>query len=285
MKHNNLPSNIVERIELETQKIKKKYKLINKILREDVFDLLEGECTVLYYPLDDQDVNAMHITRRINDRKEDFVYINTRNPIEKQVYAAAHELGHIWRVDELVGETIDVGKIGGEAIINRFAAEMLMPKDVFIPIMFDRLRELGYGASKIMINRDDLVRVTVFLMNEFLVPYKAVVLRMEELDVCTHSIIEFLEDLEKEKPDTIRAFVKEGSYVRLGIRTERKSMGQLVDLLNKAEKMEVLSEKKISNIRKQFDLKKEDVSSIREISESNPLEMLVSSDVEHKGNE
>lgn len=75
--------------------------------------------------------------------------INTNNTIEKQVYIAAHELGHVWKIDEKVLAKCD-GNIDSEAIINRFAAELLMPAELFVWI-FDKSAEvfgLSQGSNK-----------------------------------------------------------------------------------------------------------------------------------------
>ncbi len=47
---------------------------------------LEMNCRVIYYPIADDEICG-------------FVYINSYLPLEKQVFAAAHELYHIWCSD------------------------------------------------------------------------------------------------------------------------------------------------------------------------------------------
>ena len=57
------------------------------------------------------------------------MYINTAKTIAEQVFAAAHELGHVWgvatQVWELAGEHGVLESKIEERIINRFAAELL----------------------------------------------------------------------------------------------------------------------------------------------------------------
>ena len=59
------------------------------------------------------------------------MYINTARTVAEQVFAAAHELGHVWgvaaQVWEQAGEQGEVESKNEERIINRFAAELLMP--------------------------------------------------------------------------------------------------------------------------------------------------------------
>ena len=83
-----------------------KAKFPNKLLREDVLDLLEDYCKVVYYPLEKEANNGFHVAD-IPDKDGNpltFVFINTAQTLEKQIFTAAHELGHIWRVDDYVAE-------------------------------------------------------------------------------------------------------------------------------------------------------------------------------------
>jgi len=88
----------------ESQILKTKFP--NQLLREDVLDLLDMYCTVIYYPLENESNNGFHITGipHKNGEEQHFVYINTSQTIEKQIFTAAHELGHIWEVDSYVLE-------------------------------------------------------------------------------------------------------------------------------------------------------------------------------------
>lgn len=48
----------------------------NVIVRDDVFAILERECYVLYYALED-DIDGCHICKPLNGEMKQFVYINT----------------------------------------------------------------------------------------------------------------------------------------------------------------------------------------------------------------
>ena len=69
----------------------------NRLLREDVLDLLDRYCTVVYYPLENEENNGFRVKDIpfANGSCHDFVFINTAQTLEKHVFTAAHELGHI----------------------------------------------------------------------------------------------------------------------------------------------------------------------------------------------
>lgn len=155
---------------------------IGKIIKDDIFKLLEKECRVLYYPIDSDDICAFY--KKVDDNK--FVYINTAIPFEKQVFAAAHELAHVLGVagdrsevlqSEVVGDYTDgngnVGniRVKNEDIANRFAAEFLVQSNV----LKDELNTRNCKVSEI-----DL-RTVIELMDLFLVPYKTIVRRIYEI--------------------------------------------------------------------------------------------------------
>ena len=79
----------------------------NVIIKDNILNILDLFCTVLYYPLEDEKNNGFHLTGLPNRKGQEqhFVFINTAQSLEKQVFTAAHELGHIWEVDEHIIET------------------------------------------------------------------------------------------------------------------------------------------------------------------------------------
>ena len=82
-----LSEEIVLKIRKEVEKIKEEYQIVNPIVRSDIFEILDNICVVLRYPLDnDEEANGIHVERWIKGEKKDFVFINTSNSIEKQIY-------------------------------------------------------------------------------------------------------------------------------------------------------------------------------------------------------
>jgi hypothetical protein len=169
-------------------------KLINLIPRDDVFALLEKYCKVLYYPIDDHALWAFYRTvKREDERSSPFVFINTNQPLERQIFAAAHELAHVLKIAEGSNETL-VSSEGGdpvrkedmagyaneknEAIANRFAAELLMDKD-FVTDAF----RVGPRRS---VDPDDDIRLLLLvieLMDPCIAPFKMTVKRLHELEL------------------------------------------------------------------------------------------------------
>lgn len=243
-----LPKEIIEIICKEVDDIKNTYEIVNPIIRTDIFEILEELCVVLRYPLDDdEEANGIHVERWINGEKRDFVFINTTNTIEKQVYTAAHELGHVWKIDEKViakyGKAVD-----SEVIINKFAAELLMPRELFKKYFIARYEEEEVD------NRTNryVLTVIVSLMNTFMVPYKAIVYRLEELGFIKEKYRIILEDIEKKFPEVIVEISKAGEFHNIFTSDKKKSMGDLYHILEEIEKRELTSFRKVDEIRKRF---------------------------------
>ena len=88
----------IKKIQTFISEIKHNEKIDNAVIRDDVFSILEKKCTVLYFPLKDDDIDGFHIERTINGQKKDFVFINSAKKTEKQIFIAAHELGHLFKI-------------------------------------------------------------------------------------------------------------------------------------------------------------------------------------------
>lgn len=102
---------IVRAIQDVIIQIRKEYVINNTIIRDDVLGILEKYCTVLYYPLPQEKNCGFHIKKIVKQELKDFVYINTAKPLETQVFTAAHELGHIWKVAEKVWDSVGNGEL------------------------------------------------------------------------------------------------------------------------------------------------------------------------------
>ena len=96
-----------------------------------VFDLLRKKSTIVFYPLEEEDNDAFLLEKMPSySGVINFVYINTAKTIEKQVFAAAHELGHLLDISNNIN-CEEKQDDSNERIVNRFAAELLMPEDLF----------------------------------------------------------------------------------------------------------------------------------------------------------
>ena len=87
---------IMEQNPIAIEKVRRDYVLNNMVIRDDIFGILEKHCTVVYYPIENEINCGFHTKRFVKDRLGDFVYINTAKPVAEQVFAAVHELGHVW---------------------------------------------------------------------------------------------------------------------------------------------------------------------------------------------
>lgn len=164
------------------------YSKLNDVIGGQIFSILELQNKVLYYPIEDEEVWGF--SEKIKGRS--FVWINTYIAYDKQVFAAAHELYHLWFEDngevilkkdiEEINNNEDVSEI--ELKANRFAAEFLINEELLLQEM------RTYGIDKSKINIKDILK----LSNLFLVPYKTMVKRLYEVKLINKSIYaEFME--------------------------------------------------------------------------------------------
>lgn len=252
-----LSEEIVLKIRNEVEKIKEEYQIVNPIVRSDIFEILDKLCVVLRYPLDnDEEANGIHVERWIKGKKTDFVFINTSNGIEKQIYTAAHELGHVWKIDEKVLVQVDE-RVDSEAIINRFAAELLMPNDIFKKFFLLECDKNKIHGGKV--EDKVMIKIIVFLMNMFMVPFKAVVYRIEEIGYIDTLNRGILEEIERKNPNLINECIKSGDYQNILKTDKQKSMSELYNMLEEAEQRELISNTKLASIRGSFDYKKSSI--------------------------
>lgn len=235
----------------------------NIILRENVFDILELCCTAIYFPLSDEDNDGFHISYPVKyqDSPAHFVYLNTAKPIEKLIFAAGHELGHIWKVDEVIASVTQTS-IPAEDLMNRFSAELLMPEEVFKPFAEQLLaQKVDRLKDNLFLN---LLGVSAVLMNEFCVPFQAVVRRLWECGKIGKNTVNLLLHGPEKMPegmyasfleDFLRVCKENDGYGRIGIITEKKSIPGFAQLLQDAENSHKISPLQIAELRKQFDIK------------------------------
>ena len=234
-------------------------------IREQIFDILECFCTIVYFPLKSEaDNNGFKLTDvpSTNGKKESFVFINTSQTIEKQVFTAAHELGHIWDVDEYVlnelGEELNLESTTDvrEEIVNRFAALLLMPKDEFLKTYDYVYKKFADKEGNISII--NMIRVIVELMNQFLTPYKSIVYRLVELGKIYKETGELLLGQREIREDTIfkarDEIISQSGFTHLLIANERKWIYGLTDLISRAEKSGLAHPEKIRKLQEAFDL-------------------------------
>lgn len=158
----------------------------NNIIQDDIFNVLENYVNrhnmpfeLLRYPIGDAELCACTFIRQ----GRMFVMINSAIPLSKQIFAAAHELYHIFcYLEEKDFALLQSGSILESDVIddaakeledmeaNAFAALLLAPKD--------RLEEQSIVYNLSYKNASD--QVVLKIMDIFAIPYKAAVLRLFE---------------------------------------------------------------------------------------------------------
>lgn len=150
----------------------------NEIIGTQVFSILGLYARVLYYPLGK---NAPWGFTRIRgtengvEERKPFVALNTSITLPCQVFAAAHELYHIWyetESDVLPSDLLtDAGEALNEKMANRFAAEFLADE------LLLRREMATHGMKEIN------VKEVLQLSEIFMLPYKAMLKRLCEVGI------------------------------------------------------------------------------------------------------
>jgi len=167
-------------IEIETVKEQAREKLgicrkTNDVIGTQIFSILGLYARVIYYPLGkDAPWGFTRISGSTNDSglEKPFVAINTSIPVPCQVFAAAHELYHIWyeqKPDVIPKDLLDEDDIEtNEKKANRFAAEFLVDENMLRQEMtIYKIKEIN-------------IKAVLQLAELFSVPYKAMVKRLYE---------------------------------------------------------------------------------------------------------
>lgn len=235
--------------------VKDEYILNNAIIKDDIFKILEKHCVVFYYPLEDETKNrGFHIKRFLNGTLTDFVYINTANTMAEQIFAAAHELGHVWKVADKVwqrlGVETELTEEIEENIVGRFAAELLMPEKEFRMTFGAHIKGLGFDPTHIRL--EQIIRVMVMQMSDYMVPYEAVRRRMLETSIISQEIGEDLSIDNNPELDTIVSAYLKDLNTALGEASKKKTIPGLRDLLMRAEEKGNVSEYVLSKIKEDF---------------------------------
>ncbi len=246
-----LNKRLIREIVKLVQEIKTENNIENEIIRDDVFSILQAmDCVVLYYPLEEESIDGCHIEKPVNGHMEQFVFINSNNTRERQAFSAAHELGHIWQVDKRLEKKVPDIEFDSEVVVNRFAAEMLMPRKLFEDALARKLKEMQYRGPSI--NMSDLLRVIAYLMNYFFVPFKSIVIRLNEINRLREEDNEQV--LDYKDSAFLNGVIKAEQYTRLNIVNKIKSMDNLQESLDKIEEAGLFNATKIKNIKREFDI-------------------------------
>lgn len=158
----------------------------SNIIQDDIFHVIENytkkmdmPLEFLRYPVDDDDLCACTFIRggRI------FVFLNSKMPLGKQIFAAGHELYHIKCYLEDNGQELaQKGSMLASATIDNFQGEQEeMEANAFSGLLLVPSHTLMQQLQIYSIDTSHLtVSDVLMLMEIFAVPYKAMVLRLYE---------------------------------------------------------------------------------------------------------
>lgn len=240
---------VVELIQEIIADKKQEKQIVNTVIRDDVFTVLDNECHVLYYSLDDE-IEGCHIQKPVNGKMEQFVFINTSKVVQEQIWTAAHELGHVWDVDRDVIEKYPDCKESAEQIVGRFAAEFLMPEDIFRREVLGKLMELRFSGQRM--SKEMMVELVTYLMNYFCTPSKSVVRRFVELGYVSDKYEQDYLDGFEENLQLYKRLITENQYTRLEEKKVVYSIGNMQRDLEYLEKRGVLKRKYVQRVRELF---------------------------------
>lgn len=256
---NTIPSNVVEAIVQfieDNQSIFKKVKNRNSIGKE-IFNIVEDNCLIVYYPIiDANEKNDGFLLQDMplgNGKCIDIIYINTFQTEEKQVFAAAHELGHYLKVAKEVNEKCATN-IDEEIIVNRFAAELLMPKECFREKFLRGIKKKNKNNE---VSMKEFLENIVDLMDFFSVPYNAVAIRLVETGIISREDGIMLVDgnehiLIEDISMSVDRIISNGNYKNLRTSSRKKEIKDLEAILDEAEKKGTVSKTKIHRLREKF---------------------------------
>lgn len=215
------------------------------VIGTQIFSILSLYARVFYYPLGK--IGPWGITYMWGLDSDDlaekpFVAINTSISVDEQVFAAAHELYHIWFDEKaeaipalILGETDERGAQldFSELKANRFAAEFLVAEEMLL----QEIRIYSITPHKISVK--DILRLATL----FTVPYKTMVKRLHEIEALT------MEEREQylAKPESSIEQLRKRYSFSLPETDNRIALDNLVDLA-----VAIYEKKKISYEKLQY---------------------------------
>jgi len=176
-------------LEMQAESKLASYYKQNTILQDQIFDILQQNCRVLYYPLEDETIGGCftHL------QGETFVIINTSLTYEEQILIAAHALYHVWYGRrEGILPTTSIERPNQELSpdeqqADQFARALLLPELLLV-------KEMHLHA--IQIKLQDLADI-LKLARIFLVPFHTMVKRLREIEAISQSTYLSFVELDK----------------------------------------------------------------------------------------
>ena len=255
---------------VENEAIAFSEKYSSGIIQDDIFALLtvyslqnNFPLEIIRFPIDDEKLCGFTSTRQGTF----FVYINSFLPLEKQIFAAAHELYHIIKHFEkeddedfnfsslLTSRQLDDDSQNNEEDreANAFAALLLAPsRDIKSQLDLFNLNSSDSDS--------DLLKSIVRIMDVFAIPYKTAVMRLLEIDFFDVSAArKFLSYSDRDPhTDVLKLINLSGIAKRWQEKSCEVILGSLEQLVDENKKIEILSDERIEQDKSEINsLKKE----------------------------
>lgn len=247
---------VEKEIKILAERVLKQNGFTGKPVREHIFEILRKEAKVIMFPLPEEEgLDGFHVERVVDGEIRAFVYINSAKYFEKNIFCAAHELGHTEKIDDQIETAIGI-KSGSfsdddvDEIMNRFAAELLMPEQDFkeqTKVAFDIFFKDRNNSTQA-----ELLSVIVYLMDHYYVPYKAVVMRLYEVGILTDKGLKAFVELESVSPELISEYISKGNYINLHNSRQVKQFDGLIENIQFAESNDILPEETVQYLKEEF---------------------------------
>lgn len=177
----------------------------NNIIQDDIFSIMENyarkqdiELETMFIPVKDDDFCAFTCIRQ----GKIFVIINSRIILSKQIFAAAHELYHIYCcMDETNGSLLSEGSLlTADALDENVTSKEDIEANAFAGLLLAPGNAIHEQMDIYGIDKDNiLIKDIIKLMDIFAVPYKAMVLRLYEETYLKERMAEELLSVPSEK--------------------------------------------------------------------------------------
>lgn len=228
------------------------------IIQDDIFNIIKNyvknknaDLQVMFLPIKDDDLCAFTCFKK----NAFFIVINSCIPLSKQIFAAAHELYHIYSYFENDCNDLirNISYISSSEIeessdsleekkANAFAASLLIPSE----LLTNQIRI--YHIEKSSITVDSVIQ----LADIFAVPYKAMVLRLYEEGYIDKECANKYINVEKSLL-AIKAELIIGNNRWENTNERFINIGSLNALININEMKQFLSKERIAEDRKKLD--------------------------------
>lgn len=196
--------------------------------------------------------------RIVNGEVKQFVFINTSKSVQEQTWTAAHELGHVWEVDNYTLKMIEKDGVSSEDIVNRFASEVLFPNLEFKTVFREYRKNIGIEGNTI--SKYQFMQIVTYMMNFFCAPYKAIIRRFAELKMISpKNEVRYIHGFEQNE-DYYKQLLAENYYPRLDRISKACNMEHIREDIEEICRRHLASPNTVEYYKRLFCLRNETVS-------------------------